>query len=244
MKVKKERYCISCGKVVSGRTKKCNECKEAEKKHACLSCGKMILGRNRKCQDCKDREKEAKRWKTCSICGETFRLEDHQRGGNKVCPRCKNAKYMVAFKTIMLFFEEDNPLNYLGLTEAIRIFSSIQRNLIQAITDFPEFKLYEIKFASVPSNSQTWDHVNAMTYFIENYLRSCILDPQKKNFQYFRDYLLQYAIQFRVTPAQNMALAKFQATGITPAQYISVVGPVIGKTIDESIDIIKDHFIN
>jgi hypothetical protein len=150
----------------------------------------------------------------------------------------------VAFKTIMNFFEEDNPLSYLNLTEGIRNFSSIQRNLIQAITDYPEFKIYKIKFLSVPPNSQTWDHVNAMTYFIENYLRDCILDPGKKNFPYFREYLLRYAVQFRVTPAQNMLLAPFQSIGITSAQYISVVGPIEDKSVQESIEIIKPYFIN
>jgi len=244
MKIKPRKFCISCGKEVTGRIKKCEECKIREKEHKCLLCDTMIIGREKKCPVCLAKEKEARRWKTCSICGTQFRLHDHQGGGNKVCQRCKDAKYMVAFKTIMLFFDEENPLNYLSLTEGIRNFSSIQRNLIQAITDYSEFKLSKIKFSGVPHNSQTWDHINAMTYFIENYLRDCILDPSKKNFPYFREYLLRYAVQFRVTPAQNMALAPFQAKGITPEQYINVVGPIEGKTIDESIEIIRTYFIN
>lgn len=244
MKVKKERYCISCGKVVSGRTKKCNECKEAEKKHACLSCGKMILGRNRKCPECTAKEKEERRWKTCSICDSVFRLEDHQGGGNKICPRCKDAKYELAFNTIMLFFQSNNPLNYLPMPIRIREFASSERNIIQDTTGYSEFKITGVKFASVPSGSQTWDHVNSMTYFIENYINDCILYPSKMTFKYFKSYLLQYAVQFRVTQAHNMSLIVFQKTGITSAQYISVVGPIIGKTIDESIEIIKPYFIN
>jgi hypothetical protein len=243
MKQKKIRYCL-CGKELAGRTKKCSECKEKESLHKCLSCDNMIKGRDRKCPACIAIEKEAKRYKTCSICGQSFRLEDHQGGGNRVCPRCKDAKYRTAYKTIIGFFDEDNPLSYLGLSEGIRNFSSIQRNVIQAVTDFAEFKLRHIKFSSVPGNSQTFDHVNAMTYLIEKFIRDCIHDPSKKNFQYFRDYLLKYAVQFRVTPSQNMLLAKHQAIGVTPSQYISVVGPIEGKSVEESIEIIRPYFIN
>jgi len=244
MKVKKEKYCISCGKAVSGRTKKCKECKETEKLHACLSCGKMIRGRNRKCQDCLDKEREEGRWKTCSICGDVFRLKDHQGGGNKICHRCKDAKYKIAYNTIMTFFADDNPLDYLPMPVRIREFASSQRNIIQDTTGYSEFKITDVKFESVPPGSQTWDHVNSMTYFIERYITDCLADPAKKNFTYFREYFLKYAVQFRVTPQQNIALIPFQKIGIRSYQYISVVGKIIGKTIDESIEIVKPHFIN
>jgi hypothetical protein len=242
MKEKKIRTCVSCGKEVSGRIKKCQECKDKEKQHKCMSCDTMITGRDRKCPACIAKEKEERRWKTCS-CGITFRLEDHQGGGVRVCPRCKDQDYLMAYNTIMDFFDKPTFL-YLPLEKRIRKFSSKQRNVIQAVTDYPEFKLTQIKFKSVPHNSPTWDHINAMTYFIEKYISDCIEDPSLRNFDYFRTYLLRYACQFRVTQKQNMKLAKHQAAGITPDQYINVVGPIEEKTIDESVDIIKQYFIN
>jgi hypothetical protein len=208
-------------------------------------CGKIMVNRTsrQKCDECIEREWRLSRLRTCS-CGTTFMLMDHQNGGERICPRCKNAKYEVAFNTIMTFFNENNPLAYLNLPERIRTFSSIQRNVIQAVTDFAEFKLRHIKFQSVPYSSQTFDHVNAMTYLIENYIRECLSDSLKKNFEYFREYLLKYAVQFRVTPSQNMALARFQVTGITPSQYISIVGPIEGMTIKETEEAIREHFIH
>lgn len=242
MKVKKIHYCVSCGAEVPGRTKKCNTCKEKEKLHQCSSCENMISGRERKCQDCKDREKEAKRWKTCS-CGITFRLDDHQSGGEKVCPRCKDEKFRTAHDDIMNFFDKPR-WAFLPLNERIHKTSSIRRNIIQAING-PEFKLFHIHFSKIPHNSTTWDHVNSMTYFIEKYISDCISDPSKKEFDYFKEYLLKYAIQFRVTPELNRKLSKYQTTGITPEQYISVVGLIEGtETIEESIEIIKPYFIN
>ena len=245
MTKKVQRYC-KCGNPVFNRKRKCDECKERDalpKEKKCKSCDTMITGRSAKCQECKDKEAEAKRNKICSICGESFRLEDHQNASVKVCPRCKDAKYRMAFETIMLYFSIGNPLYYLNTKDQIRGFASMQRNIIQAVSMFPEFKLSHIKFVSVPKSSQTFDHINTMTFFIENYIRACRLDPRKKSYEYFRKYLLKYAVQFRVTPQQNMDLVKFQTTGITPEQYISVVGPIEGKSEVESIDSIREHFI-
>jgi len=207
-------------------------------------CGRAVRVPQRTCQFCFDERAEAKRNKICNVCEEPFRLEDHQNASVKVCPRCKDARYKVAFDTIMTFFTDNPPLGYLSLNKQIRNFSSIQRNVIQAVTMFPEFRISSLRFASVPSNSQTFDHVNAMTYFIEYYINDCVNNEWKRDFGYFREFLLKYAVQFRVTPAQNMLLAKYQANGITPEKYIKVVGPLKGKTKKESIEIIRPHFIN
>jgi hypothetical protein len=244
MKIKKIRYCVSCGKEVSGRIKKCQECKDLEKLHKCMSCDEMIEGKQRKCPKCIAKEREARRWKTCS-CGITFRLEDHQGGGEKICKKCKDGDYKFVFRRITDFLNcPDEYWNDLSFEKKVRKFASKSRNDIQAITDYPEFKLNHIRFASVPKNSPTWDHINAMTYFIERYIWDCIEDPSKQNFDYFREYLLHYACQFRVTQKHNMDLAKIQRAGVTPDKYINVVGPIEGKTIEESIEIIKPYFIH
>jgi len=207
-------------------------------------CGNAVRVPQRTCQSCLDARAESKRWKVCNVCGEEFRLEDHQSASVKVCPKCKNAHWQMAYDTIMLYFEPKNSFNYLSENEKIRKFASIQRNIIQSVTDYPEFKLRHIEFESVPSSSLTFDHINAMTYLIENYIREVKANFGLSGYENFRDYLLKYAVQFRVTPAQNMALAKYQGSGITPEKYIDVVGPIKGKTIKESIEIIRPHFIN
>lgn len=245
MTKKAQRYC-KCGNPVYNRKRKCDECKERDalpKEKKCRTCDNMITGRAQQCQECKDREAEAKRNKVCSVCDTDFRLKDHQSASVKVCPICKDAKYKVAFNTIMTFFDEDLPLQYLGINRMIRIFASMQRNIIQSING-PEFRPLEIKFASVPSSSQTFDHINGMTHLIEEYLTDCIYNKELRDFAYFRKYLLKYGCQFRVTPSQNLSLAKFQSKGVTSAQYVSVVGPIIGKSIDETIKIIKPYFIH
>lgn len=205
-------------------------------------CGNIISARNKKCHECKEKEKERKRWKLCK-CGFIFKLEVFQGGGNRVCPQCKNEDYLEAHDTIMLFFDKPR-YSFLPIEKRIRKFANKQRNIIQASTDYAEFKLYNINFSSVSRNSKTWDHINAMTYIIENYISECISEPIKKDFSYFRGYLLKYAVQFRVTKKQNMELIKYQRTGITPKQYISVVGNMEGKTEVESIKEIEHHFIN
>lgn len=206
-------------------------------------CGNPVKSPQRTCQECKDAEAEAKRWKICSVCGEEFRLQDHQSGAVKVCPRCKDAHWKMAHDTILLFFHPENPFDYLNEAK-VRKFASIQRNIIQAVTDYPEFKLRHIRFASVPRSSLTFDHINAMTYLIENYIYMVRDDFRMAEFEEFKRYLLKYAVQFRVTPEQNMTLAKYQANGITPEKYIEVVGPLVGKTEKESIEIIRPYFIN
>ena len=246
MSKKVQRYC-QCGNPVYNRKRKCDECKERDalpKEKKCISCDNMITGRSNKCQECKDKEAEAKRNKICNVCEEPFRLEDHQNASVKVCPRCKDAKYRVAFNTIMTFFDDDFPLTYLNLNKQVRNFASIQRNVIQAVTMFPEFRISNVKFASVPTSSQTFDHVNAMTYFIEYYINDCVYQEWKRDFKYFREFLLKYAVQFRVTPAQNMALVPFQAKGIKSHEYVSVVGPIKGMTEEETIKVIKPYFIH
>ena len=245
MTKKSQRYC-KCGNPVYNRKRKCDECKERDalpKEKKCRTCDTMITGRSTQCQECKDREAEAKRNKVCTVCEAPFRLEDHQSASTRVCSRCKEAKYKVAFNTIMTFFDQDLPLKYLGPNNMVRIFASMQRNIIQSVSG-PEFRLLDIKFASVPPGSQCFDHINGMTRLIEEYVTDCIYNPEIRNFSYFRRYLLGCGCQFRVTPAQNMALAPFQSKGITSAQYVSVVGPIIGKTIDETIKIIKPYFIH
>jgi len=249
MSNKKQRTCISCKNIVSGRTRKCQECKDKEKKakeRKCISCEKIIIGRTRRCQECKDRIEDEKKNKICKRlgCGIKFRLEEGQKGQIRICPRCKEADFKMAFKTINLFFDDDNPYNYLSSEYRPRIFSSKQRNIIQAVTDYPEFKIKNIIFENVDIESKTWDHINTMTFFIENYLLECIKDPFKKTFVYFKEYLLKYAVQFKVNPKHNMNLISYQVKGITPEEYICVVGPIVDHTEKESVEIIRPHFIN
>ena len=207
-------------------------------------CGNPVKSPQRTCQECRDREAEARRWKVCNVCGDAFRLEDHQSGSVKVCPRCKDAHWKMAHETVLLYFSPENPFDYLPEEERIRKFASVQRNIIQAVTDYPEFKLRHIHFESVPRSSLTFDHINAMTYLIENYIRQVREDYKMAEYEAFKEYLLKYSVQFRVTPEQNMTLAKYQATGITPEKYIEVVGPIKGMSIKKSIEKIRPHFIN
>ena len=209
-------------------------------------CGKLMICRTskQKCDECKEREWRESRIRTCSTCESSFMLMDHQHGGESVCLKCKYDKYKSALYTIMGYFNPYNPFEHLGVKKSLRVFSSMYRNIIQDITGYPEFKIRHIRFASVPESSETWDHVNAMTYFIQYYLKICLEDPTKMDFEYFVKYLHKYAVQFKVTPAQNRELEKYQRTGITPEQYISVVGPIIGMTIKESIEAIREYFIH
>lgn len=209
-------------------------------------CGKLMVNRTskQKCDECKEKKKRESRLRECSTCGSKFMLMDHQHGGESVCLRCKYDKYKFALVFFLQYFNLNNSFNHLGRNKSLRVFSSMCRNIVQDITGYPEFKIRDIRFASVPKDSETWDHVNAMTYFIQYYLQLCLSDPSKKDFEYFVKYLHKYAVQFKVTPEQNRRLERFQKTGITPEQYISVVGPIIGKTVKESVEIIREHFIH
>ena len=62
------------------------------------------------------------------------------------------------------------------------------------------------------------------------------------------EFYKKYAKQFKVLKSHNQELRKYQKYGITPAQYISVVGRVIENgqilSIEDSIEKIRPYFIH
>lgn len=240
--------CLKCGKEIIGRTKKCQECKNKGKKSKekkCISCENIVTGKTKKCQECKDKEYLESRTKVCPRCEKKFILEDHQHGRESICQECKENDYKFIFFRIKDFV--DNTYKFfpnISLEKKVHVFALKSRNDVQAVTDYREFKKYDIKFTSVKSSDRTFDHVNAMTFIIENYILEVLKDDRKLLFLYFKEYLLKYGVQFRVTQKHNIELIKYQIKGITPEEYISVVGLIKGYTEKESIEKIREYFIN
>lgn len=224
------------------------------------SCGNVLISPHKKCPECIEKERIENRTKTCS-CGNVFILDDNQNGNVTVCPRCKEADYKLAYITAELYFDKRDPYYYIrDIEERIRKFSSKERNIIQSVTGYPEFKI-PIKFESTPDKKPCWDHNNSMTNFLVDYLKIRVdqrknkikefLRSDKKKFEFFKNFLLKYGRQFPTTPEANQELIKYQIHGVTPSQYVGVVGKVVefygspvNKSVEESIEIIKPYFIN
>jgi hypothetical protein len=243
-KTKKINFCIVCNTIVIGRVKKCDECKRKAKEHPCKICGKPITGKARKCQVCKDREAEQKRIKTCE-CGTVFILTPDQKGLVRTCPLCREGDYKFAHRRVSDFI--DNPDEYyphIPIEGRIRKFASKSRNDVQSTSDYSSFKMSGFKFQSNNQGKPTMDHVNAMTYIIEYYIKQCFAGNFINTLENFKKYYDRYAVQFPVSREHNEKLRVYQAKGVTPEQYISVVGPLVGKTAEESIEIIRPHFIH
>lgn len=221
--------------------------------NACKDCQGPVISPKRICDDCLEQRDLEERTKICSVCRDSFEVE---RGGNKrlkVCDRCKKAKYRLAHKTVLLYFDEDNPLLYLKDPDIIaQVFSSVERNIIQSITEFPEF-LLDIQFENVDytkPGENTREHINGMLSTIKKYILECLTDELKKKYEKWEKHLFQYGCQVITSKKHNQQLKDFQNKpgGITPREYISVVGRVIknGKilSIEKSINILKPYFIN
>ena len=210
----------------------------------CTECSGPVIAPKRICQSCRDAEEEAKRWKVCTTCGESFRLEDHQSAITKICSACKEEEFYWCYERTMLYFNKEFFNRIKDPEKKVTRFALKARNDIQSTTEYSEFKkLY--KFENVDwKEDKTFDHINSMSYILSNFLKRCIENPKLRNYNYFRNYLLKYGVQFRTSQRQNYDLIEFQREGITPEQYLSVVGNIKGKTKEESINIIKKHFIN
>ena len=213
--------------------------------NSCKTCSEPLIAPKHICPTCRDAELEAKRWKICE-CGNNFRLEDDQGGGTRVCPACKEDDYDFFYTRAISYFEHKYFPRAKSEDERMYKYSSKARNDIQATTGYSNFKM-PYQFENVDwSVDKTWEHINSMTNSYYTFLKRCKEDPSRKNFHYARNFLLKYGVQFRTSAAQNQALIPFQNKpgGITPSEYIAIVGNLKGKTKEETIDIIKDHFIN
>ena len=213
----------------------------------CKNCGEPFLGSRHICSVCEAKIEEDKKWGNCK-CGERFLLEEGQDQKTKKCPKCKEDKYFAAFHTgIMSFFIfYDNIYPRYSLEDKIHEYSKDIRNNVQSSTPYSNFKMPYI-FENVDwSIDKTWEHINSMTNLIKSLLYVLLEDEDKRNFKFTKEYLLRYGVQFRTSAAQNYALVPFQnkSGGITAGEYISIVGNIVGKTKEETIDIIKKHFIN
>lgn len=210
----------------------------------CKDCGDPHLRPQQICFSCKAKRDEEARWITCS-CGEKFRLEDEQNRQTKKCPKCKEDRYFSFYTSVMTYFHWDHFTRF-SLEDRIHEFAMVRRNEVQSATPFSNFKLpYE--FVNVNWKiDKTWEHINSMTILIESLVKILIDDESKRTFEFVREYLLKYGVQFRTSASQNLALIPYQSKpgGITPEEYISIVGNIKGKTKEETIDIIKKHFIN
>lgn len=210
----------------------------------CKDCGEPYLGSRQICSSCEAKRAEELRWVDCS-CGERFRLEDHQNRQTRVCPICKEEDYRLFFDQILNYFNT-NPYPRLPEDERMYKFASKERNIVQSVTGYSNFKMmYEFENVDWDVDN-TWEHINSMTFLIYNFLRKCKEDPRLRNYEYARNYLLKYGVQFRTSAKQNQELIQYQSKpeGVSPIEYISVVGNIKGKTREETIDIIKKHFIN
>ena len=211
---------------------------------SCKDCGSPFLGRVHKCQSCIDAEIETKRHKECTICGEVFRLKDGQSGVTRICPDCKEEDIYWCYKRTILYFDEEFFKRISSDTKRMERFALKARNDIQSITEYSEFKK-DYVFENVDWKiDTTYDHINSMSYILSNFIKKCNENPKLKNYEYFRNYLLKYGCQFRTSQKQNYDLIQYQKTGVTPEEYISVVGNSKNKTKEETIAIIKKHFIN
>jgi len=211
----------------------------------CKDCGEPYLGSKQICSTCETRRAEELRWKDCE-CGNRFRLEDGQSRGTRVCPACKEDDYDFFYNRAIQYFNHRFYPRAKTEEERMYKYASKSRNDIQSTTGYANFKMmYEFENVDWRVDN-TWEHINSMTFLIYNFLKRCTEDPVRKNYNYAKNYLLKYGVQFRTSAAQNYALVPFQTSenGVTPEQYISIVGNIKGKTKEETIDIIKKHFIN
>lgn len=251
------KKCVKCSSPFLGKKHKCQSCIdiEAEDKKwgICVDCKGLVRKPKRICDPCLENRDLKERTKDCSVCHIKFIVE---KGGNKrlkVCDRCKKAKYKLAHKTVLLYFDEDNPLLYLKDPDIIaQVFASVERNIIQSITEFPEF-LLDIQFENVDSSKSsenTREHINGMLSTIKKYILECLTDEQKKGYEDWEKHLFQYGCQVITSKKHNQQLKDFQnkLEGIIPREYISIVGRIIQKgkilSIEESINIMKPYFIN
>lgn len=216
---------------------------KALKFRECKYCQSPFLGSKHTCPACEARFAEALRWVDCS-CGEKFRLEDHQNRQTRVCPKCKEEDYRFYCNRILNYFDENYYPRAKTEEERMYKFASKSRNDVQSVTGYSNFKMMYF-FENVDWKiHNTWEHINSMTFLTYNLLKELGKDKSKRNYEYISDYLLHYGVQFRTSAEQNQALIEFQTDGVTPEEYISVVGNIKGKTKDETIAIIKKHFIN
>ena len=124
-------------------------------------------------------------------------------------------------------------------------FATKARNDIQSTTDYAFYKMVDYKFENVNWEiDKTWEHINSMSFLIYTFLKRSIEDPKRRNFSYCKNFLTKYGVQFRTSAQQNQDLIKYQKNGVTPEEYISIVGNIVGKTKEKTITIIKKHFIN
>ena len=215
---------------------------------ACPSCGKVMINKksNQKCDECKERERIQSRIRICASCGNPFMLEDHQHGGERICPKCKEGDYFFVWDRLGPFI--DHPHKYWpeisDMSKRIHRFASKARNDVQSTTDYPEFKMRHISFESMKQDTPTMDHLNGMTYILKNYLTKVFEGSMKYDFEEFKKYYKKYAVQFPVTQRHNLDLRPFQENGVKPDEYVNVVGNLEGHTKEETVEIIKEHFIN
>ena len=241
------KYCSVCStSIVPKKGQKCNQCKSkiAEdlriSKMKFCSCGVEVFNGSKKCNSCKDIEK---RTITCS-CG-TVHVRKIGYTSSK-CQQCRAENLANVFCSVKGFFD---PImgnvygSHKSMSKRIRSFAGDNRNAIKEVTRFPEF-IMPYRFKNVPKDAKCADHINGMLFTMENYLHMVIDDPSKLNMKDFKRYIKRYGVKFMITQAQNLGpLKKFQKTGVSPSQYISIVGEIRDKTFTESVDIIKYHFI-
>ena len=171
-------------------------------------CGSLMVNRTsrQKCDSCKEREWRESRLRTCS-CGTTFMLMDHQAGGERVCPHCREGDYVFLYDRLRLFI--DNPDRYYAHTPLdFRMwkYASKGRNDVQSTSDYRDFKR-NYKFVNMNKKIPTWDHVNSMTYILYHYLKGVLVTREfDGSFLEFVEYYDKYAVQFPVLPGDNQAL--------------------------------------
>jgi hypothetical protein len=212
---------------------------------ACKRCNEPFLGSKQICSKCEEEIAEELRWVECS-CGEKFRLEDNQNRQTRVCPACKEEDYEFYCNRILNFFEKPYYSRSKDKEERMYKFASKARNDVQSVTGYSNFKMH-YHFENVDWKvDNTWEHINSMTFLTYNLLKTLYNDSSKRTKEYITDYLLHFGVQFRTSANQNQSLIQYQSKpeGITPREYISIVGSIKGKSVEETVSIIKKHFIN
>jgi len=259
MNQKVKKYCKVCNEVeVKGNVKTCDSCKAKAKIRYCKVCGEVEVNKKGQlCKVCKKAKAKAddlkSRTKICE-CKQVFIIPKGESTKLKTCPKCKRESYKNALIGILGFFNINGTrqvYTWADETFAVIKYASHIRNNILFTGARKEFQLpYEFEF--VPNDGLTWDHINGMTFTTRNYLLKLIKNYDKyKNLDEFIKYIDKYAVQFKISKNQNRSavLINFQKAGINPKQYISIMGRIkntnTGKyfTIDQSIDIIRKHFI-
>jgi len=214
-----------------------NECK----------CGTIMVLKtaSQKCDSCRERERMLSRTRDCPSCESTFMLHDHQHGTESVCPSCRESDWKFLYNRIYHFINHSEEyFPNLVWDRKVHRFALKSRNDVQSVTDYRNFKMYHLKFKNSTQRIPTMDHINAMTHIIETYIRGCISERYQLDFENFKEYLFKYGVQFPVTQQHNLELREFQARGITPEEYISVVGALENHTIKETIEVVRPHFIH